>query len=171
MSLALSQWALQRKLPCRLCFVATSGHEWMYYGSDVFRRSGAPKPEETALWVHLGASYGARAYQEAADGLKPVETPNAASTLMVSADLAESAKAAFAGQPGLGAPVIGSVDRSAGELTALIKEGYKSYFGFFGAGALFHTPVDASASTSAAIMEPIARSIARLIDERLARPG
>ena len=169
MSLALSEWALQKKLACRLCFVATSGHEWMYYGADVFRKSGAPKPEETALWVHLGASYGARAYQEAPDGLKGLETPNAASTLMVSADLADGAKAAFAGQPGLGQPVVGSVERSAGELTALIQEGYKSYFGFFGANALFHTPVDTAASTSPAIMEPIARSVAKLIEERIAR--
>ena len=173
MSLALSEWALQKKLACRLCFVATSGHEWMYYGADVFRKSGAPKPEETALWVHLGASYGARAYQEARDGLpeglKGLETPNAASTLMVSADLAAGAKAAFAGQPGIGEPVVGSAERSAGELTALIQEGYKSYFGFFGANALFHTPVDTAASTSPAIMEPIARSVAKLIEERMAR--
>lgn len=167
MLLALSDWARRQALPCRLCFVATSGHEWMYYGADMFREAGAPKPEETALWVHLGASYAARGYTETPGGLMPLDTPNPGSIFMVSADLADRARTAFAGQPPLDKPVIGSVAASAGELTALIREGYKSYFGFFGYSGLFHTPADTAASTSPAIMEPIARSIARLIRERL----
>jgi hypothetical protein len=171
MALALSEWALQKPLPYRLCFTANSGHEWMYHGADVFREKDAPKPAETALWVHLGASYGARGFQETPAGVQPLETANDASTLMVSPDLNDAAKAAFAGQPGLGNPVVGTVERSAGELTALIKEGYGSYFGFFGATALFHTPVDMASSTSAAIMEPIARSISKLIEDRLKRPA
>ncbi|MEP7210164.1 MAG: hypothetical protein ABI740_04945, partial [Alphaproteobacteria bacterium] len=145
--------------------------EWMYYGADVFRKSDAPKPEETALWVHLGASYAARAYEETPDGLKPLDGPNASSILMVSPDLLDDAKTAFAGEPGLSSPQVGSVDKALGELTALIKEGYRSYFGFFGYTALFHTPVDTAASTSPAIMEPIARAIAKLIEDRLARPA
>jgi hypothetical protein len=169
MTLALSEWALQKRLPYRLCFTANSGHEWMYYGADRFREKDAPKPEETALWVHLGASYAARGYRETATGVEPLDVANDVSTLMVSPDLNDAAKAAFAGQPGLGRPVVGTVERSAGELTALIQEGYRSYFGFFGLTALFHTPVDTAASTSPAIMEPIARSIAQLIEDRLTR--
>jgi hypothetical protein len=171
MALALSEWALQKQLPCRLCFTANSGHEWMYHGADVFREKDAPKPADTALWVHLGASYGARGYQETPAGVQPLETANDVSVLMVSADMDDSAKAAFAGQPGLGYPVVGTVEKSAGELTALIRQGYGSYFGFFGATALFHTPVDTAASTSPAIMEPITRAIAKMIEDRLTRKG
>jgi hypothetical protein len=169
MALALSEWARQKQLPYRLCFTANSGHEWMYHGADIFREKDAPKPADTALWVHLGASYAARGYEEIPTGVQPLETANDVSVLMVSPDLDDNAKAAFAGQPGLGNPVVGTVEKSAGELTALIKEGYASYFGFFGLTALFHTPVDTASSTSAAIMEPIARSIAKLIEDRLAR--
>jgi hypothetical protein len=171
MALALSEWALQKKLPFRLCFTANSGHEWMYRGADIFREKDAPKPDETALWVHLGASFAARDYRETPTGVQPLETANPGCVLMVSQDLADGARAAFAGEPGLDTPVVGTVEKSAGELTALIEEGYKSYFGFFGYSALFHAPTDTAASTSGAIMEPIARSIAKLIEARLSRPA
>jgi hypothetical protein len=169
MSRALSAWALAQKLPCRLLFVATSGHEWLDVGAHLFHENDAPGPDETVLWYHLGASYAAREYRETPDGLKPLETENPTCTLMVSEDMMPIATAAFAGHVALGSPTPASVAASLGELTLVLEEGYKSSAGFYGWFGLFHTPEDGADSTSGAIMEPIARAIARTITDKLAQ--
>ncbi|MBI1359263.1 MAG: hypothetical protein GC155_03160 [Alphaproteobacteria bacterium] len=168
MSLALAEWAVQKKLPCRLCFVSNSGHEWIYFGGRQFQKSGAPEPADTAMWFHLGASYAARAYEQTPDGLKPLDTANPNCVLMVSDDLMASAQAAFAGQPGIGTPAAADVATSAGELTAVIEEGYKSFAGFWGGHALFHTPIDKADATTPQILETVARSVAKVIEDKLA---
>jgi hypothetical protein len=167
MSLALSDWALRQKFENRLLFIATSGHEWNDAGAHIFHEKGAPEPGETALWLHLGASFGARGYDASGKNLVPLDTPNPLRTLMVSEDMEPICKDAFAGQPGISSPTIGTVEKSAGELTLVIKEGYKSYAGFFGQHALFHTPFDDDTATTPAIMEPIARACAKLIETKL----
>ena len=55
------------------------------------------------------------------------------------------------------------------EYTLVLKEGYPSSAGFWGFNAMFHTPEDGADSTAGAIMEPIARAIAKVIEERIAR--
>ncbi len=99
MSLALSEWAVQKNFPVRFLFIATSGHEWSDAGAHIFHQMQAPKPAETMLWFHLGASFGARAYQETANGLAPLDTPNPARTLMLTEDLMASAQAASRASP------------------------------------------------------------------------
>ncbi len=169
MSLALSAWAAAQNFPCRFLFVATSGHEWADAGAHIFHQGQAPEPKETALWVHLGAGFGARGYEETAGGLNPTDTPNLARTLMASADLLPACQAAFAGQPVIDQPAVADISRSAGEYTLVLKEGYPSSMGFWGAHGLFHTPIDGKDSTSGAIMEPIARAIAKVVEGKLAR--
>ena len=44
----------------RWLFIATSGHEWVDAGAEIFHKSHAPEPADTALWFHLGASFAAR---------------------------------------------------------------------------------------------------------------
>lgn len=169
MSLALSEWAMARRFPVRFLFVATSGHEWTDAGAHVFHEHHAPDPKDTALWVHLGASFGARQYEETPAGLKPTDAPNTTRTLMMTNDLIASGQAAFAGHPVIEQPLAADVARSAGEYTLVLKEGYPSSMGFWGANGLFHTPIDGAASTTGAIMEPIVRAIAKVIEERIAR--
>ena len=169
MSLALSAWAAAQSFPCRFLFVATSGHEWADAGAHIFHQGQAPDPKETALWVHLGASFGARGYEETAATLKSVETPNLARTLMASPDLAPLCQAAFAGQPVIEQPLPADIGKSAGEYTLVLKEGYPSSFGFWGMHGLFHTPLDDAKATSGAIMEPIVRAIAKVIEQKVAQ--
>jgi hypothetical protein len=169
MSLALSDWAMARKFPVRFLFVATSGHEWADAGAHVFHEHQAPDPGDTMLWFHLGAGFGARQYDETPEGLKPADGPNLTRTLMMTNDLLASGRAAFAGHPVIGQPLAADVARSAGEYTLVLKEGYPSAAGFWGAHGLFHTPIDGADATSGALMEPIARAIAKVIEERIAR--
>jgi hypothetical protein len=169
MSLALSEWAVQKNFPVRFLFIATSGHEWADAGAHIFHQMQAPKPAETMLWWHLGASFGARGYQETANGLTPLDTPNTARTLMLTEDLMASAQAAFAGQPVIEQPLKRDPATALGEYKLVAAEGYPSSAGFWGANPLFHTPIDGADSTTGAIMEPIARAVAKVIEERIAR--
>ena len=89
---ALAAWAATQTFPVRWLFIATSGHEWVDAGAEIFHHTQAPGPDNTVLWYHLGASFGARAYEETADGLVPLDTPNLARTLMATKDLVPIAK-------------------------------------------------------------------------------
>jgi hypothetical protein len=169
MSLALSKWAAQRDFPVRFLFVATSGHEWTDFGAHLFHEAIAPDPKDTMLWFHLGASFGARAYQEAPGGLQALDTPNATRTLMASEDMLASCRTAFAGQVGIEQPATADISKALGEYRLVLGEGYPSSAGFWGANAKFHTPIDGADSTTGAIMEPVARAVAKVIEERIAR--
>ncbi|MGH6997773.1 MAG: hypothetical protein ACREEO_06235, partial [Phenylobacterium sp.] len=70
--LGLARWA-SRACPLDVTFVATSGHEYENHGGEVFLRSAlAPRPDVTALWVHLGAALAARDWHETEGRLAPL---------------------------------------------------------------------------------------------------
>jgi hypothetical protein len=169
MSRALSEWALTTNFPVRWLFVATSGHEWIDHGAHLFHVHEAPKPPETALWFHLGASYAARAYQETPSGLVAQDTPNLTRALMATPDLVPLIEAAFAGHPVIDTPMPADLSKALGEYRLVLEEGYPSGAGFWGGNAHFHTPIDGADSTTPAIMEPIARAVAKVIEGRLAQ--
>lgn len=167
MSRALSDWAAAQSFPCRWLFIATSGHEWTDFGAHIFHESQAPDPKDTALWFHLGASFGARAYDETPSGLVAKDTPNLLRTLMATPDLVPLCQAAFADQPVIEKPLVSDVSKALGEYRLVAQEGYPTAAGFWGGNAKFHTPIDGADSTTPAIMEPIARAIAQVIEARL----
>jgi hypothetical protein len=169
MSLALSAWAAQQAFPVRWLFVATSGHEWTDFGADLFHKGSGLDPRNTALWFHLGASFGARHYQETPTGLVPTDAANTNRTLMASPDMLPLCQAAFAGQASIEQPVAADPAKALGEYRLVLAEGYPSSAGFWGGNAHFHTPVDGADSTTGAIMEPIVRAVAKVIEARLAK--
>jgi hypothetical protein len=166
---ALSAWAKTTNYPVRWLFVATSGHEWTDFGAEMFHKTQAPGAANTPLWFHLGASFGARAYEETPAGLVAKSTPNLARALMATPDLAPICEAAFAGQPVIEKPLPAELAKALGEYRLVLEEGYKPSAGFWGGNAHFHTPIDSATSTTPEIMEPIARAIARVIEKRLAQ--
>lgn len=168
-SRALSAWAVTQKFPVRWLFIATSGHEWTDAGAEIFHHSQAPKPADTALWFHLGASFGARAYEETPDGPVAQSTPNLGRALMASPDMIPHLEAAFAGQPVIEKPIPRDVKTALGEYRLVAEEGYPSSAGFWGYNAHFHTPIDGAESTTPEIMEPIARGVAKAIEARLSK--
>lgn len=168
-SRALAAWATTTKFPVRWLFIATSGHEWVDAGAEIFHHTQAPKPEETALWFHLGASFAARAYAETPNGPVAQSTPNLGRALMASPDMVPLLEAAFAGQPVIEKPLAMDVKTALGEYRLVVEEGYPSSAGFWGYTAYFHTPIDGADSTTPEVMEPIARAVAKAIEARLAK--
>lgn len=167
-SRALAAWAIKQPFPVRWLFIATSGHEWTDHGAHLFHTNQAPQPSETAFWWHLGASFGARQYDEAPDGsIVPRDTPNIGRALMATPDILPLCEAAFAGQPVIDKPMPADVTKALGEFRLVLEEGYPSGAGFWGYNAKFHTPSDGADSTTPEIMEPIARAIADVISAKL----
>ena len=129
-SRALSAWAMTRDFPVRWLFIATSGHEWIDHGADIFHKNQAPDPKDTAMWFHLGASFGARAYQETPQGLVAADTPNLSRTLMATPDLVSHCEAAFAGHPVIEKPAAADLAKALGEYRLVLEEGYPTSAGF-----------------------------------------
>ena len=167
MSRALAAWAIKSELPVRWLFVATSGHEWIDHGAHLFHELSAPGPDETALWWHLGAAFGARAYEETPDGLVAKDTPNLTRALMATPDLVPLIETAFAGQKVIETPMPADLSKALGEYRLVLEEGYPSGAGFWGGNAHFHTPIDGADATTGAIMEPIARAVAEVIEGKI----
>ena len=167
MSRALAAWAIKSELPVRWLFVATSGHEWIDHGAHLFHELSAPGPDETALWWHLGAAFGARAYEETPDGLVAKDTPNLTRALMATPDLVPLIEKSFAGQKVIETPMPADLAKALGEYRLVLEEGYPSGAGFWGGNAHFHTPIDGADATTGAIMEPIARAVAEVIEGKI----
>ena len=168
MSRALAAWAATQTFPVRWLFIATSGHEWVDAGAEIFHHAQAPGPDNTLLWYHLGARFGARAYTETANGLVAQDSPNLTRTLMATPDLIPLCESAFAGQPVIENPAPADPAAALGEYRLVLAEGYPSCAGFWGGNAHFHTPIDDASTTTAEIMAPIARAIAEVIARKLA---
>ena len=139
--LGLARWA-GRACPLDLTFVATSGHEYENHGGEVFLRSAlAPRPDVTALWVHLGAALAARDWHEAEGRLAPLPSVDPQRYLVARPQLVAPLRTAFAGQPGLEA-VYGDDAGAGGELGEILAAGYPRAFGILGAHRFHHSPND-----------------------------
>ena len=65
--LGLARWASQNsaKYPeYTFVFTGHSGHELSLLGAKAFVEKAAPKPEDTKLWIHLGAAVAVREWKE-----------------------------------------------------------------------------------------------------------
>ena len=63
--------------------------------------------------------------------------------------------------------MLANPDTARGEIRLVIAEGYPSSAGFWGGHALFHAPTDDANATTPEMMEPIARALARMMEEKL----
>jgi hypothetical protein len=139
--LALAEWAPQVFSRHNLFFVCTSAHEFENAGNAAFIAERAPRPEQTALWLHLGAGFAARDWHEAGGQLAPLPSADPQRYLMTSPQLRDAAHTAFAGVSGLEAAY--STERgAAGELANIIAAGYPAIIGMFGAHRFHHVAQD-----------------------------
>jgi len=79
--------------------ISASGHEYDDHGAHAFLKAEAPRPGETALWVHLGANVAARDWREAAMGmLSPLPSADPQRILMGSPGICSDARNSFCGR-------------------------------------------------------------------------
>ena len=161
--LLLVRWAAQANLPVNIALVATSGHEYENAGGEHFIRDLAPRPDNTALWVHLGANVAARDWHERGAVLSPLPGADSQRYLLASPQLMGAAKAAFMGQPGLEQVYPADPALAAGELGNILRAGYNPAIGVFGGHRFHHARADDLRCVSAPLVPPVADAFARVI--------
>lgn len=169
--LLLVEWAAKAKLPVNLALVATSGHEYEYAGGEQFIEHLAPKPADTALWVHLGANVAARDWHERGPLLSPLPSADPQRFLLASPHLVAACKTAFAGQPGLEQTYPADPKQTAGELASIVRSGYDPVMGIFGSHRFHHARGDDLRCVSPALIPPVADALAQVISGALTKAG
>ena len=165
--LMLAGWAAKANLPANIALVATSGHEYEYQGGELYIADAAPKPGDTALWVHLGANVAARDWHERGALLSPLPSADPQRFLLAAPKHVASLAAAFAGQPGLEKPYPANPAQAAGELGSILHAGYDPAMGIFGAHRFHHTRSDDLRCVSPALIPPVVAALSKVIGSAL----
>ena len=160
--LALADWARTAAPDLDIALVCASGHEFDNAGAHRFLQDGAPPPDKTALWVHLGANLAARDWHDLGPTPQPLPSADPQRFLMVHPDLLDAARAGFAGQPGLEAPY-STEGRAEGELKEILAAGYPRVAGVFGAHRFHHAEEDDLRCVSADLADSAIEAFKRLI--------
>jgi hypothetical protein len=166
--LALAKWAARTPLPVDLALVCTSGHEYDNGGGEHFIHEIAPKPADTALWVHLGANVAARDWHERGAFLSPLPSADPQRFLLASAPLVDRTRTAFAGLQGLEAVFVADPARAAGELGVILRAGYAPAMGIFGGHRFHHAPNDDLRCVNPALIPPVTEAFKAVIRQVLA---
>lgn len=147
-------------------FVATSGHEYIYLGGEQYLEHRAPKPADTRLWVHIGASAAARDWHELGS-LRPLPSADSQRVLTATPDLLDRTRSAFKGISGLEAVYEANKANAGGELVNVIEAGYASAIGLYGGHRFFHTARDDMRCVSGDLVWPVAKAFGSAIDGAL----
>jgi len=115
------------------------------------------------LWLHMGANFGSRPYRETVGGLVQEPGLNLRNSATATADLLETARAAFAGLGGLAQPRLADPKRAAGEMIHVLAAGYPTALGLLGGLPMFHTLADDATTTTPSHLEPVGRALAQVI--------
>ena len=164
--LHIARWAARSARGYDLAFVCNSGHEYQYLGAEEMLRNVAPRPEETAFWLHLGANLAARDWHDGVGERRPLPGTDSQRYLVVSPPLLPAARELFAGQPGLEAPY-SSDTLSAGELSNVIEAGYAPVAGIFGVHRLHHVAGDDARCIATDAVTTTARAFRHLLQRAL----
>ncbi|WP_425408123.1 hypothetical protein [Hyphococcus sp.] len=170
-AIKLAAWFSEARVKLPVQFIFTSGHELGFAGMREILKSMAPRPHETAAWLHLGASAASRDYHETQQGLLPLPSADPQRYVLASADWLEQCKLDFAGEPGFEQPYPACVNTAAGELRIILAAGYSSVLGIFGANRFHHTALDTPAATTPALLARAALAVQKTLASRISDIG
>jgi hypothetical protein len=165
--LSLAHWLAAAKPRVNLEFLATSGHEYIYLGGEQYLAHRAPKPAQTHMWVHIGASAAARDWHELG-ALRPLPSPDAQRVLTATPQVIDATRRAFKGISGLEAVYPADAANAGGELVNVIEAGYAPAIGLYGGHRYFHTMGDDMRCVSGDLVLPVATAFRRAIGPTLA---
>lgn len=161
--LALARQAMARWPRHSFVFVGTSGHEVGHGGMEEFLAHEAPRPAETVLWLHLGASLACHPCEQhegswcavpGAGALPRFALGSEAMADLVARHLCSS-----------GATALTGAAAAIGELREVHQARYPRFAGTIGQNPLFHTPADRAFVSSSAILAPVLAGFEAMIDQ------
>ncbi len=155
---ALARWVPEAFPDHAWTFLVNSGHEYDNLGSHYVIRDGAPPPEETRLWFHLGAGFAARDFHELGGRLLPLPSADPQRFLVASEALLPDLRAAFTGLPGLESPYPASAG-AGGELGEILAAGYPRAAGLFAAHRYHHSAADTPDKTAPELILPVLQAV------------
>jgi len=167
--LSLAHWLARTDLGVNVELAANSGHEFEFLGGEHYLEHEAPRHEETAMWVHVGASAAARDWHEFG-ALRPLPSADAQRVLTATADVVDRVRPAFAGVSGLEATLVATNVTAGGEMTNVLKAGYGTTIGLYGIHRYFHTRADDMRCTSGELVRPVAAAFRAAIGASLGGP-
>ncbi len=160
---ALASWAASASTPASFLFLSTTGHELGHLGlEEVIASDGLPPPQETDLWLHLGAGIASYDYEAEKGEVTISRAPHRGRFLMGTWGALPGLFVLFASQPGL-FPLPAIERLSAGEFKAVLREGYRPAVGFFGSSLNHHVDLDRPEVTGPELLEPVAIRILELV--------
>jgi hypothetical protein len=165
--LAVARIVAAEQLSGDFVFVATAGHEIGHGGMELFLEQGAPSPQDTLAWVHLGASNACFAWTAGPEGFSTErKVDDALRFLVLSPSAAPLVNETFAA---ISATRQVAEKQPLGELRDVQAAGYANFFGMAGLHRFFHTPADDLRTTGAEILEPVARAFADAVRKTVER--
>jgi len=153
--LALADWLARAKQRVNLELVAASGHEYVYLGGEHYLTEKAPKPADTKLWVHIGASIAARAWHDIGPTPLPLSAADSPRVIVATPDQIDRVRRAFKGLAGLEDAYVATKANTLGELAKVIEAKYPSAIGEYGFHRYFHTEADDLRCTSGDLVAPV----------------
>ena len=166
-ALALAEWTRRAHpgWPVRIAF--TTGHEQGGAGMRALLADARFAPGAVKLWINLGANIATVTPGVDARAVVRDAKTNPIRGAAISGDLESVAARAFAGQPGYATPTNADSGLAPGEIRLILREGNYRIIGLVGYQLLHHTPADDARSTSAEVLEPVARALAQLAGDTM----
>ena len=168
--LELARWAPLAFPRHNLLFTCNTGHEYENAGSEELLRAEAPDPAKVDLWLHLGAGFAARDWQDLGSGVRPLDVADPQRAVVTTRECESAARSAFADLAGLSDPFT-SEDMQMGETGTIIRAGYRRTVGLLGGHRFHHHPNDDLRCVDARLVVPVIAACKRLLASAASRPG
>jgi len=159
--LALAKWVATENFPYTFVFTGNSGHELAGLGAKLFLEKGAPPPEKTKLWLHLGAGIATRDWKKGNSGAPEwLDNTDPNRNFFFSESVRASFEEALNHLAGKKWEIN---ERVGGELVYVIDKGYPHVSGIAYGHPYFHLTIDDEHTTSPRILEETARAFKQFI--------
>ncbi len=172
--LGLAEWvhANSEKLKdYTFVFIGNSGHELDNLGARIFVDKAAPKPEDTRLWIHLGAAVAVRGWKEENGKWLLTDSVDTNRHIYYSESVAESFEKSFnnlKAKKAKGTEANKETVKPGGEGIVYKNHGYKNLVSIAYSHRLHHVKTDNEQSTSPELLLELEQTLQQFIFLELA---
>lgn len=159
--LEFADWARDRYPEHSIFMMNTGAHEYFFEGSHHALHE-APPPEDTLVWMHVGATLASRDAEERDGEWVMLDTADPQRYVMATDTASAAAAQAFEGLSGMSPPR--PVRPLAGELSTFTGLGFTTAFAAIGVHRWFHTTSDTLDCVDASLVVPVIEAHKRAVE-------
>ena len=171
--LSLAEWVSKNRsqfADYTFVFTGNSGHELDNLGALTFAEKAAPKPEETRLWIHLGAAIAVRGWKKEKGVFIQTDDVDANRGIYYDESVANAFEKTFAtikARKGKGTETNKATIKAGGEGGLYKEKGYRNLVSLAYAHRYHHVKTDDENNTSPALLLEISNVLKTFISEEL----